>query len=272
VRKPSGWRIQQVGFGSQRIAIVLCAALLLLMTACSASGPPTETQSTADAMEANNGTSTNAILEPTPTPLPAPSLSYELPPTRLTVATCLYASPNRDTCIVPAAIPSGEWIFVMGKNATSSHLRAVWNTGVGWVPTSFTEYIGQPALMAALPVFEREPPVCAEPITTQFGLNSEWVSDRHQRIAVIVDLFRSKYGTFPASSLALRVNGVVIERSRRAIVEQGRFSLKDIVFSLPQDIQPDDRLGYDLQTSSDEPLTFMASIFGIPANCVWDTD
>lgn len=216
-------------------------------------------------------------VTPTPSRKPkatatAEPLYYNLPQAVLKNATGLYASPNRGELIVPVSIPVGEKVFVMAKNATGSHLRVVWNTGVGWVPVSFTDYNGKPDKLKSLPVFEREPPACAEPLTTQFGLNSKWTNDRRQKIAVIADLFRSRYGAFPKSSLSLRVNGTVVESSRRPIVEQGQFSLKDVVFTVPQDLQEGDTVGYYLETSSNEPLTFMATIFGVPRNCQWDLD
>ncbi|MCE7980386.1 MAG: hypothetical protein DYG89_04285, partial [Caldilinea sp. CFX5] len=211
---------------------------------------PTETPAAVTETPANQAADTPAPTDtpqalPTDTPAPTPEpLFYNLPPATLTNATGLYASPNRAELIVPVPVPAGETVFVMGRNATGTHLRVVWNTGVGWVPVSFTSYNGQRDRMAALPVFEREPPSCAIPLTTQFGLNSTWTSDLQQRIAVIAALFRSRYGEFPASSLALVVNGVTVESSRRAIVEQGQFSLKDVVFSVPQDLQPGDTVGY----------------------------
>lgn len=209
----------------------------------------------------------------TPVPVPTPAaLFYNLPQAKLTSATGLYASPNRSEFIVPVTIPQGETVFIMGRNATSSHLRAVWNTGVGWVPVSFTDFIGQRERLQDLPVFEQEPPACAEPITTQFGFNSEWSSDKRQRIAVVADLFRSKYGPFPNSSLSLKINNIEVESSRRQIVENGQFSLKDVVFSPGQDLQAGETVGYLLNTTSDEPLTFMATIFSIPQNCQWEID
>lgn len=235
---------------------------------------PTETPAVTSETLANQAAPTDtpqALPTDTPAPTPEP-LFYNLPPATLTNATGLYASPNRAELIVPVPVPAGETVFVMGRNATGTHLRVVWNTGVGWVPVSFTSYNGQRDRMAALPVFEREPPSCAVPLTTQFGLNSTWTSDLQQRIAVIAALFRSRYGEFPASSLALVVNGVTVESSRRAIVEQGQFSLKDVVFSVPQDLQPGDTVGYQLDTASDEPLTFMATIFSVPSNCKWKLD
>lgn len=216
-------------------------------------------------------------LEPTATPKPEPEptpepLFYNLPETTMQYASVLYASPNRDDPIIPVPVPEGEKVFIMGRNSTQTHVRVVWNTGVGWIPVSFTDYNGQQARLAALPIFEREPPACAIPVTTQFGLNSTWTSDQNQKIAVVVDLFRSKYGAFPQSALALVVNDFYIDGSRREIVEQGQFSLKDVVLSLPQNVQPDDVVGYQLDTDSDEPLTFMATIFSIPSNCQWDID
>jgi len=159
----------------------------------------------------------------------------------------------------------------MGKNATSSHLRVVWNRGVGWIPVSMTDYNGAKDKLAMLPTF-REPPPCAIQVTTQFALASTWRSDRKQRVAVVVDLFRSRYGNFPTSTLSLSVNGKEVESSRRSIVERGQFSLKDTVFSLPADLQPGDTLGYLLKTSSDESLTFVATIYSIPSGCQWKTD
>jgi hypothetical protein len=199
-------------------------------------------------------------------------LFYNLPPAVLTSATGLYASPNRGDLIVPVPIPARETVFVMGRNATSSHLRIVWNTGVGWVPTSFTNYNGARDRLASLPVFTREPPGCAVPLTTQFGLNSRWTADQKRRIAVVVDLFRSRYGDFPRSTLALTANGKDVDSSRRPIVEQGQFSLKDVVFTLPADVQPGDVVGYHLETTSNEPLTFMATIFAVPNECKWKLD
>lgn len=218
-----------------------------------------------------------ALPEPTPTEAPPAvetpaALFYNMPPAILTSATGLYASPNRAEFIVPVTIPQGETIYVMGRNATSSHLRTVWNTGVGWVPVSFTDYNGQREKLADLPIFEQEPPACAIPVTTQFGFSSEWTSDQRQRIAVVADLFRSKYGPFPNSTLSLKVNGIEVESSRRPIVENGQFSLKDVVFSPGQDLQAGETVGYQLNTASDEPLTFMATIFSIPQNCQWEID
>lgn len=216
---------------------------------------------------------TDTPVPPTNTPEPTPEpLFYNLPPTTLLYASGLYASPNRDDLIVPVLVPEGVTVFIMGRNATQTHLRVVWNTGVGWVPVSFTDYNGERNRLAALPIFEREPPACAVPLATQFGLNSTWASDLNQRIAVIADLFRATYGDFPRSSLVLSVNGFIVEESRREIVEKGQFSLKDVVFSLPQNLQPGDVLGYQLDTDSDEPLTFMATIFSVPGNCQWDID
>ncbi|MBC8263029.1 MAG: hypothetical protein H8E47_02770 [Anaerolineales bacterium] len=140
------------------------------------------------------------------------------------------------------------------------------------MPVSFTDYNGRWDKLNPLPIFTREPPACAVPITTQFGLNSTWTSNEKQRIVVVADLFRSRYGDFPSSSLSLTVNGVEVESSRRQIVEHGQFSLKDVVFTLPQDVQPQDAVGYFLNTSSDEPLTFMATIFSVPRNCKWEVD
>ncbi|MEM7539456.1 MAG: hypothetical protein AAF639_45285 [Chloroflexota bacterium] len=224
---------------------------------------------------------TVVVATPTNTPIPVPTepppptsepLFYNLPATELTVATGLYASPNRPDLIMPVTIPEGETVYVMGRNKTQTHLRIVWNTGVGWVPVGFTDCIGDRSCMDALPIFEREPPTCAEPLTTQFGLNSTWESTLKQRVAVIIDLFRSKFGEFPQSSMALVVNGVEVTTSKRMIVENGQFSLKDIVFSIPQDLQPGDTLGYALETASNEPLTFMATIFSVPRNCKWKLD
>lgn len=200
------------------------------------------------------------------------TLFYNLPPATLTSATGLYVSPNRAEPVVPVPIPAGETVYVMGRNKTGSHLRVVWNTGVGWVPVSFTDYNGRQDKMKPLPVFTREPPACAVPVTTQFGLSSKWISEEVQRIAVVVDLFRSRYGDFPRSYLSLAVNGSEVRDSRRQIVEQGQFSLKDVVFTLPADVQPEDTVGYFLETSSDEQLTFMATIFQVPRNCKWDID
>lgn len=241
--------------------------------------PPTETTAS---VAADTTTPTDTPMPvpvdtpvPTDTPLPPSTpepLFYNLPPATLTSATGLYASPNRAELIVPVPVPAGEIVYVMGKNATGSHLRVVWSTGVGWLPVSFTDYNGRRDKLSPLPIFTREPPACAVPITTQFGLNSNWTSETKQRIAVIADLFRSRYGDFPLSHLSLTVNGQEVESSRRQIVEQGQFSLKDIVFTLPADVQPGDTVGYLLDTSSDEPLTFMATIFSVPSNCKWELD
>jgi len=202
------------------------------------------------------------------------ALFYNLPQAMLTEATGLFASPNRSEFVINVIIPVGEVVYVMGRNATGSHLRVVWNTGVGWIPVSFTDYNAAKERMEVLPIFKRAPPPCAVPLVTQFSLNSKWKSDgtQRQRIAVVIDLFRSRYGDFPTSYLSLMVNDVEIESSKRQIVEKGQFTLKDIVFSLPDYIYPGDTVGYFLDTTSDEPLAFMATIFSVPENCIWDSD
>ncbi len=208
---------------------------------------------------------THASL-PTVTPR-APS--YNLPPASLTYSTGLYALPNRSELVAPITIPAGETVYVMGRNATNSHLRVVFGVNVGWVPVSFTDYNGRLEQLRILPVL-REPPTCAEPVTTQFGLHNTWTSDREQRVAVVIDLFRSRYGDFPPSSLSLTVNGREVSKTKRQIVERGQFSLKGIVFTLPDYIRKDDVLGYLMETTSDEPLAFVATIFRVPEGCKWD--
>lgn len=202
----------------------------------------------------------------------AAAIAYNLPPATLNTETGLYVSPNRDDLFAPIIIPAGQTIYLMGRNATSSHLRAVWNTGVGWVPVSFTSYSGNREGLETLPVFEQEPPRCAVPVVTQFNLGSMWTADQRMRVVVVVDLFRSRYGDFPQSYLLLTVNGAAVEDSRRPIVERGQFSLKDIVFSLPSYIQAGDTLGYRLETTSAEDLAFMATVFHVPDGCVWNVD
>jgi hypothetical protein len=224
---------------------------------------PVDDQTTLPAPQPDNASS--------PDPLDS-AIAYNLPPATLLTETGLYVSPNRDDLVAPVIIPAGETIYLMGRNATYSHLRAVWNTGVGWVPVSFTSYNGDRELLDDLPEFEQEPPRCAEPVTTQFNLGSVWTADQRMRVAIVVDLFRSRYGDFPQSYLLLNVNGAAVESSRRAIVERGQFSLKDIVFSLPGYLQPGDTLGYSLETSTDESLAFMATIFRVPEGCVWDVE
>lgn len=234
-----------------------------MVIACDISPPP------ADAPPANPLATERPALPPIPEAT-VQALYYNLPPAELTSATGLYASPNRTEIVVPVEIPAGEIVYVMGRNATASHLRIVWGTGVGWVPVSFTDYNGEREELNALPVFQREPPACAEPITTQFSMNGEWTSDQKRRIAVVIDLFRSQYGSFPPSFLSLTVNGNLVDSTRRQIVEQGQFSLKDVVFTLPGYVQPGDSVGYVLDTTSDEQLAFMATIFDVPEHCNWD--
>lgn len=235
--------------------------------------PPTAAAPTDTPVPPTVAAPTDTPVPPTVPPADTPQpLFYNLPATKLTTATGLYASPNRAELIVPVPIPEGETVYAMGRNATGSHLRVVWNTGVGWVPVSFTDYNGKRDRLQALPIFEREPPACAEPITTQFGLNSEWSSDKKQKVVVMADLFRSQYGAFPPSFLSIKVNGELVPSTRRQIKEQGQFSLKDVVFTLPGDLQPGDTISYLLDTSSAEPLTFMATLFSVPSNCKWKLD
>jgi len=269
---------------SRRLWIVLVCLLATLACGQSKSGTPTPAATNAPLVATAEGELSGEqqpTAEAADGPLATPTLSageavafYNLPQAVLVENTGLYASPNGPQLVVSVEIPAGTTVYVMGRNGTQSHLRVVWNTGVGWVPTSFTNYNAQQALLDALPVFQREPPACVTPATTQFNLTSEWTYDGAglQRVAVIVDLFRSRYGDFPQSSLALKVNGQPVEESRREIVEHGQFSLKDVVFKPGNYLQSGDRLGYDLQTSSDEPLAFVATIFLVPEGCVWETD
>lgn len=268
--------------GSNKMQKALCVIILvcsvLCLAACDLSSIGLQPTAVVQSVEPTN---TPTVVPNEPAPI-APAdqagsevtlerIVYNLPPAILTSSTGLYPSPNRGELIVQAEIPAGEAVYVMGRNGTSSHLRVVWSTGVGWVPVSFTDYHGKRDRLESLPVFTREPPRCAVPLTTQFALSSEWTSDRQQRIAVVVDLFRSRYGDFPSSYLSLTVNGKTIESTRRQIVERGQFSLKDVVFSLPGYVQQGDTVGYLLETTSAEPLTFMATIFSVPDGCVWDT-
>jgi hypothetical protein len=261
---------------------VLSVLLILVLVACRSSPadqlPISATEPSGSSAPAPAVQTSTRVQpsEPAPTSTPFPTatpelLFYNLPPATLLYSIGLYASPNRSELIVPVPIPAGETVYVMGRNGTGSHLRVVFGTGVGWVPVSFTDYNDKRDRLSSLPVFTREPPKCAVPITTQFGLNSTWTSDRKQRIAVVVDLFRSRYGDLPPSFLSLTVNGREVEDTRRQIVERGQFSLKDVVFTLPGYVQPGDTVGYLLNTAWDEPLSFMATIFSVPDACQWDT-
>lgn len=281
-----------------RLILLICTLLFLVVsgTACAEQKVSTPVPATASAAKSPQGpTVPPAATSPAkatqgPTIPPAatspakatqePSVPistavfYNLPQAKITTKTGLYASPNRGDYVVPLEIPVNNDVFVMGKNATGSHLRVVWNKGVGWVPTSFTNYNADRQKLGTLPVFFREPPACVILLATQFSLNSVYKNDSNdkKRIAVVVDLFRSQYGDFPASSMALKVNDKVIDASRRQIVEHGQFSLKDVVFTVPGYIQKGDSIGYSLETKSSEPLAFSATIFSIPENCVWKID
>lgn len=252
---------------------LLALGLLAVGLACGPTSAPTAGLPPATPQPTVGAESEAPPTEPSPA-LESAAVLYNLPQALLTEPTGLYASPNRAELVIPVEMPAGTTVYVMGRNANFSHLRVVWNTGVGWIPTSFTSYNAQREALDALPIFQREPPGCAVPITTQFNLNSQWTYEGSllQQIAVVVDLFRSQYGDFPPSHLALKVNGQPVESSRRQIVERGQFSLKDVVFTLPGYMQIGDTLGYDLQTTSTEPLAFVATIFGVPDDCEWDTN
>jgi len=126
--------------------------------------------------------------------------------------------------------------------------------------------------LAQLPVFEHEPPACAQYVVTQNSLRSKWKSLKKQEVVVVVDLFRSRYGPFPKSYLSLMLDGKRVDTTRREIVENGQFSLKDVVFKLPDQIQVGQVLAYELETKSTEPLTFVATIFRVPPDCTWKID
>lgn len=235
-----------------------------------------ETEAAVPTQAAASAQSTRPAQAPAPTAeeQQGGAMFYNLPDTALNHASGLFASPNRAEKVAPVDIPAGTTVYVMGRNATSSHLRVVWNGSVGWMPTSYTGYNGNTAAMKKLAVFQREPPNCAVPLTNQYNLNSRWKfpGPGKAQVAVVIDLFRSSYGDFPASSLGLTVNGKPVESSRRQIVERGQFSLKDVVFTLPDYLQPGDELGYALRTDSKEPLVFLATIFNVPDRCVWKTN
>lgn len=237
-------------------------------TSVTTAGTPAVTPAVTESLQTEpSNTPTTASIQPTPTIPPTPEpLTYNLPQAVLTSESMLYVSPNSDEVVMPVTLPAGEQISVWGMNNTQSWLRILWNSGIGWVPVSATDYNGNSAKMKPLPIL-RDPPGCAYLLTTQYGLNTEWISNDTLRVAAVVDLFRSKYGNFPPSSLSLTVNGQEVTTSRREIKEQGQFLLKDIVFSLPDDLQPGDTLGYLFQTPSNEPFTFMATLFGVPDGC-----
>lgn len=201
---------------------------------------------------------------------PGQSVFYNLPSTILVASRGLSVSPKSSQLISPVELAEGETVYVLGRNTTSDHLRVVWNTGVGWLPTQSTTFNGQRDQLEALPEFTRVPPPCAQPIATQFNVHATWTSDGRHRVGVIIDLFRSQYGELPSTYLSLTVNGSIVGSTRRDIIENGQFSLKDVVFTLPGYLQTGDQLGYMLETTSDEIPTFIATIFSIPENCQWE--
>jgi hypothetical protein len=248
---------------------LLRSLLVLLTIATPISGCGFSNEQATPAIPAPGGAGESGTT-PDPDSNVPPTLFYNLPPAILVTESGLYASPNLPDLITTGAIPTGQTLYVLGRNKSNSWLRAVWNTQVGWVPVSLTDLNSKGEQLGKLPVFEREPPRCVKYLTTQFSRNSTWTADFKERIAIVIDIFRSGYGDFPTSTLALTVNGTAVESSRRQIVEHGQFTLKDVVFSLPQKVQPGDIVGYQLDTGSNEQLTFVATIFMVPDDCTWD--
>jgi hypothetical protein len=219
-------------------------------------------------IEGVSGQPASRLESPPSKPTPE-RLVYHLPPAALTSATGLYASPNGAELIASATLPAGEIVYVIGRNSAGSHLRVVWIIGVGWVPVSFTDFNGRQEKLEPLPILS-EPPPGATPITTCYSPNSEWTSRYKQRIAVIVDLIRSRYGEFPPSSLSLTVNGREVEISRRDIVNQGgQFLLMNTGFPLSDDVEPGDKVGFRFKSVSTEQPAFIAIIYRVqPRNLV----
>jgi len=84
---------------------------------------------------------------------------------------------------------------------------------------------------------------------------------------VIVDLFRTLYGEFPLSSLALTVNDQIVSESTRKITSQGQFLLINDILTLPRPVEAGDKVGLAFQTQSTEQVVGAATIYITPESC-----
>jgi len=107
---------------------------------------------------------------------------YGFPTARVNARIGLYASPNRSDLVGSDSIPTGTTVYLMGRNSSGSHMRVVWRTRVGWIPTSVIVYNGDRAGTDILPILAWEPPACAEPITPQLDLDDTWTSKKSNEL------------------------------------------------------------------------------------------
>src|SRR5690349_7285605 len=122
----------------QPVRLTSYLLLLIILMACSL-GTPAGGEAPPPAIAPTENTP--VPQEPNPGVEETADYFYNLPQATLTDPTGLFAAPNRPEWIVQTEIPAGDTVYVMGKNATGSHLRVVWHTGVGWIPVSFTNFI-----------------------------------------------------------------------------------------------------------------------------------
>jgi hypothetical protein len=74
-------------------------------------------------------------------------------------------------------------------------------------------------------------------------LDSIWIASEEDRIVIVVDLLRSKYGAFPPSTLSMTINGSEVASSTQALIGDGQFLLLNEQFG-PISVRPGDRVGY----------------------------
>ncbi len=186
----------------------------------------------------------------------------ELPEITVATEVKLVASPAHPTAYLSSApIAAGEQVQVIGTDKDAAWLLVLHNGKVGWMPTVFSRTnVG--TLQSAV-TFEPLSSDCAKYIDATADLAEEWTSTTSGSLLVLGSLYRPQTATaFSDAALAIEIDGggTVVDADYIHIPLTSSSAI--VLFAyLVNDVQKGDLIRFQVEDSSNEPLSFQATYF-----------
>jgi hypothetical protein len=201
---------------------------------------------------------------------PTPLFNGARPEAAVLAATQLLSQPRYpggNEPLVLGEIAAGERVIVLDVDDFSrAWFRVLWmgedgtSPIFGWTRIDYINYNNRLANPYAAP------PGCTQPLAVVDDLDDLWDSTVQGKIAVVVDTYRlERRGNYPESTFMLTRNGQPLQDRARRFRSAGYFLMNGVVISA--DVRPNNVIGFDIITTTDEPLQFYGIIFFVPRGC-----
>jgi hypothetical protein len=201
---------------------------------------------------------------------PTPLLSGARPEATVLVTTQLLSQPRYpggSEPLVLGEVTAGDRVIVLDVDDFSrGWFRVLWmgEDGLspifGWTRIDYVNYSNRLANPYAAP------PGCAQPLAVVDSIDDLWDSTVRGKIAVVVDAYRlERRGDYPESTFVLIRNGQPLQDRARRFRSAGHFLMNGVVISA--DVRPNNVIGFNVITTTSEPIQFYGIIFFVPQGC-----